>query len=313
VGIGTPSPQERLEVVGNLSLNTSHGVAYVGEVKSSRTDGGLYVRPDTGAGLYLGPANELTINDGNVGIGSMDPSYPLQVLTSSANAAIWARNMRTGNASGIQGYAMGTGYNYALLGYADGGSTNYGLFISSGDAYVEGNVGVGTTNPQARLHVSDTTSVVIAKIENSTEDGNAFFIAENDSFDWYVGVSGADADRFFIALPEDPKLTITTDGAVGIGTIDPTDDLHVVGDIYCTGKLTSDGGNDPPYVLYNRETREAIRARVEREVPKEKQDGAVLFWNGQTCQFEVYLPEEGEFRDLAGNLLATVEELTASE
>ena len=91
---------------------------------------------------------------------------------------------------------------------------------------------------------------------------------------------------------------------IGIGTTNPTEELHVVGDIYCTGKLTSDGGNDPPYVLYNKETRESIKRRVAKEVAGDKLEGAVLFWNGETERFEVYLPAKGEFRDLQGRVLA---------
>jgi hypothetical protein len=96
---------------------------------------------------------------------------------------------------------------------------------------------------------------------------------------------------------------------LGIGTANPTEELHVVGDIYCTGKLTSGGGNDPPYVLYDKETRQAIIDRVTTEVPEDKRDGAVLFWNGAESQLELYLPKRGEFRDLLGNLLAEVSEL----
>jgi hypothetical protein len=73
--------------------------------------------------------------------------------------------------------------------------------------------------------------------------------------------------------------------------------------------LTSDGGNDPPYVLYNKESREAIIDRVAAEVPEDKRDGAVLFWNGEDKRFEVYLPDDGEFRDLDGNLLLTVKKI----
>lgn len=100
---------------------------------------------------------------------------------------------------------------------------------------------------------------------------------------------------------------------VGIRTTSPAEELHVVGDIYCTGKLTSDGGNDPPYVLYNKETRKAIVERVAREVPEDKLDGAVLFWNGDDSRFEVYLPARGEFRDLQENLLAKVSQLNAGQ
>jgi len=48
-------------------------------------------------------------------------------------------------------------------------------------------------------------------------------------------------------------------------------------------------GKEPPYVLYNKETRESIKERVAKEVPDDKLDGAVLFWNGEGFQFEVYL------------------------
>ena len=92
-------------------------------------------------------------------------------------------------------------------------------------------------------------------------------------------------------------------GHVGIGTTEPLEELHVVGDIHCTGKLTSTGGYDPPYVLYDQETRRAIIERVAREVPVEKRNGAVLFWNGEELRFEVYLPASGEFRNLQGKLL----------
>jgi len=94
------------------------------------------------------------------------------------------------------------------------------------------------------------------------------------------------------------------DDRVGIGTSNPTSKLHVVGDIYCTGKLTSDGGNDPPYVLYNSKTRKSIINLVKKEVPKKKLTGAVLFYNSSKTQLEVYLPAKGEFRDLSGNILS---------
>jgi hypothetical protein len=102
------------------------------------------------------------------------------------------------------------------------------------------------------------------------------------------------------------QFLIRASGGVGIGTPSPDAALHVVGDVHVTGKLTSDGGVDPPYMLYDRETRQAIIKRVAEEVPADKQDGAVMFWNGELLQMEIYLPARGEFRDLQGKLLETV-------
>ena len=62
-------------------------------------------------------------------------------------------------------------------------------------------------------------------------------------------------------------------------------------------------------MLYNKESRKAIVERVAKEVPEEKLDGAVLFWNGDNSRFEVYQPAKGEFRDMLGTMLSTVNDL----
>jgi len=125
----------------------------------------------------------------------------------------------------------------------------------------------------------------------------------------FIGTGGGNATAVNIAPGGGTGLYVNSSHDVGIGTSSPTSKLHVVGNIYCTGKITSDGGYDPPYVLYDSETREAIKARIVKEVPKEKLTGAVLFWNGESKRFEVYLPTEGEFLDLQGNLLLKEEPL----
>jgi len=106
-----------------------------------------------------------------------------------------------------------------------------------------------------------------------------------------------------LTTTEDTYLATDFGYSVGIGTSNPSEELHVVGDIYCTGKLTSDGGNDPPYVAYGMETRKSIIERVEKEIPKEKLNQAVLFWNEEADKFEVYLPAKGQLMDLQGQIL----------
>lgn len=75
------------------------------------------------------------------------------------------------------------------------------------------------------------------------------------------------------------------------------------GDVVVNGKITSTGGYDPPYVGFTMESRKAIIERVSKEIPPEKMEQAIQFWNSETSQMEIYLPTEGEFRDFSGNIL----------
>jgi hypothetical protein len=71
-------------------------------------------------------------------------------------------------------------------------------------------------------------------------------------------------------------------------------------------KMDSFNGYDPPYVLYDRQSREQVADLVMRAVPPEKQGGAALFFNSDTHKLEVYVPAEGKFYDLQGNLLGSI-------
>ena len=65
--------------------------------------------------------------------------------------------------------------------------------------------------------------------------------------------------------------------------------LFSSGNLEVYGKITSHGGYDPPYVLYDRQSREEIIERIKNEVPPEKQGGAALFFNKQTKRLETYV------------------------
>lgn len=72
------------------------------------------------------------------------------------------------------------------------------------------------------------------------------------------------------------------------------------------GKVYSTGGYDPPYVMYDRQTRAQIVNRISQEVPSGKLGGAALFFNADTKRLEVYVAAEGAFYDLQGKLLQTL-------
>jgi len=163
-------------------------------------------------------------NTGRVGIG-VSPSYKLQVL-------------ETGGAStniGIYTNVQGTGANnYAF--YADatqGTSNNFAFYAASGESAFLGATGVGTNNPEKKLHVKGTTSDDTPQVliqNSSTGDASLTFNVSGQSY--VTGIDQDDSSKFKIAasgnLGTNDRITLLSDGKVGIGTITPTKQLHIV-------------------------------------------------------------------------------------
>ncbi|MDO8564402.1 MAG: hypothetical protein Q7R88_00205, partial [bacterium] len=101
-----------------------------------------------------------------------------------------------------------------------------------------GNVGVGTTSPEAKLHVlSVGANGQIAVFEDSVADSNPSISIKNDAHDYLLQTVGVRSDNFEIwdETLSATRLAITTAGNVGIGTTSPASLLSVHGNSYVSG------------------------------------------------------------------------------
>lgn len=132
LGIGTPSPQYRLDIGGTIRANGyTIGVDSGPNIK--------YVFTNDGGASY--------INSGNFGIGTTSPTARLQVTGASSTTAFLA--LGQGGANYFVDF-NGTGANYsdATTHYFRGNAGNGTWMTLTGS-----NVGIGTTSPQTKLDV----------------------------------------------------------------------------------------------------------------------------------------------------------------
>jgi len=103
--------------------------------------------------------------------------------------------------------------------------------------YNDGNVGIGTSDPSVLLNVSGSAG---EKIRISYSAGQAGFLrgTKDAAHQWLVG-NAAIGDDLYLQSVVGPiifgtnnteKMRITSDGDVGIGTSDPSSNLHVYDD-----------------------------------------------------------------------------------
>lgn len=116
---------------------------------------------------------------------------------------------------------------------------------------------------------------------------------------WLIGYGNAS-----VSYDLDVGDDLTVDDVLQVYGNTFVDDIF--GDHAWFAYVKSTGGYDPPYVLYDRQTREQIIDLIRKEVIPGKEDGAALFFNRDTKRLETYVASEGKFYDLQGNVVHTL-------
>jgi hypothetical protein len=246
VGIGTTAPTERLQVHdGNVAI-TNSGTA--GQLRLHTPGGTNYTafvaQAQTGNITYTLPADLTTTNTVATGILQTDASGNLSWLNPTALGGGGAGWALTGNS--ITGTEfLGTTNNQPLVIRTNNTER---MRVTAG-----GNVGVGTTNPQARLHVEDgeiwlfnngnNTRFVIGdnpttgqygwlqwdsnlglfRIDHSSAPGDGLKLNGN-----YVSIGNLPVNEpLKVGLGMTEFMRVTTTGNVGIGTTSPLEKLDV--------------------------------------------------------------------------------------
>ncbi|MEZ0184283.1 hypothetical protein AB9T89_18705 [Flavobacterium oncorhynchi] len=231
---------------------------------------------------------------GNVGIGITLPSEKLHVfgnirfaVNQSANDADYYGFLESFHASntGVLSFVGAGGAGKVI-----GGET-YGLDTVIYSDKTEkirilgnGNVGIGTSNPLFKLDVNGVVNI------NSATDGgglrfNSAANSQIDSRNWIVSSDGYEygdlvfkSSSTFSGVPSDVKLTIKSNGNVGIGVKIPTNKLDVNGIIHSKEvKVDMNGWSDFVFKKeYNLPTLDEVEKHIVEKghlenIPSEKE------------------------------------------
>jgi hypothetical protein len=191
----------------------------------------------------------MTIDNGNVGIGTTSPSAKLEVSDSNTTkTAIHIDNTSTGgNRWDIASIGSGVSGRVGNLQIRNDSDTLNIVEITEA-----GNVGIGTTDPGARLHAktgSSNGSAYQSSVGLIVEGATRSIIQVNSTTDAYMMFGDATTlNKAWVGynhtvdqLSLHTGGTITMNGNVGIGTTNPGEKLDVDGTVKAQGYKSSDG------------------------------------------------------------------------
>jgi hypothetical protein len=255
VGIGTIDPTEKLEVAGT--------------VKATRFilgDGSELTSSGSGLSQWTTSGSDIYYNTGKVGIGTTSPTQKLMIQgTSGASGEIVT--LISNSATDVSARAtlqLNTGYSNKYWQWFSRGGDLFAGIANVKDYLViqntTGNVGIGTTSPNALLSVAYNANPV----HNAYIDpaGSGSYIGMNTNTEnfinfnnsgltsggrfWRIGTRTNAGDKLVIDKLNNAATIVTSTpfvidnfGRVGIGTTDPTEKLDVAGNVKATSFLYS--------------------------------------------------------------------------
>jgi hypothetical protein len=211
VGIGTTSPNAKLDVSGSVLIS------------GSLTVSGSSTFTNIGPAVFTGSItqNASTASFGGVvGIGTTTPDGNLNIygtgdqLIKVENVGTYLMRFGLVSNEGFIGSSNATPINFTTNG-------SNRMYIATG-----GNVGIGTTSPSYRLHVKSTgiNSIPFA-VQRAANTNNIFYVYEDSNGNGNLTVenSGGTVGVFL----NSSGSSYFNGGNVGIGTINPTGKLTI--------------------------------------------------------------------------------------
>jgi len=242
IGIGTASPAEilTLDSSSNTRLLLREGGNDKGTIAAG--GGGLYIANKAGDIIFRNSSDADTVrikNNGRVGIGTTSPNARLEIEDNATGAGVLLKV--TADDSSPYGIIIGndtwsTTDTHGLRMWTQDDGTGQIMARGSGDENLilnrdGGNVGIGTTSPVENLHIAQSDSdKSYIQFTNSTTghtatdgcsiglgDGEALIIYQREANDIILGTSAS------------TRMTIKSDGKVGINRTAPDTALDVAG------------------------------------------------------------------------------------
>ncbi|MHA1401532.1 MAG: hypothetical protein ACTSQE_14375 [Candidatus Heimdallarchaeaceae archaeon] len=182
----------------------------------------------TGDGTIEG-TSDFVFDGTNVGIGTDSPTSPLNIKTTGTgeNGGIKIEASDDGNEilSIGQHNTAGTGY---IRMTKNGVSSTAIVLDAGGDSWFNtgGKLGIGTDSPSSILHLNDTSALLT--LSSATNNDASILFEENNVATFKVGFD-ASQDVFKIVNTNfnGAGIAIDTSGKVGIGTDNPSEELHI--------------------------------------------------------------------------------------
>lgn len=205
------------------------------------------------------PSNSLYVEDyGRVGLGTSTPVVELHIKDSDTPTVRLEQDSSGGWTAQTWDVA-GNESNFFVRDATNGSKLPFRIQPSTPSSTLclksDGKVGIGTWSPGYSMELETTG-------ENAT-----FFLERTSGAQMFINAT-ANHGNFGtvnnyptrIVCNSDPKVWIESGGDVGIGIDNPTNKLHVVGNIYATGTITPGSSRDLKENIEKLTAKEAMQA-----------------------------------------------------